>query len=518
MIARIRVLVVDDHAIVRKGIRALLATEPDIEMIGEAINGREAIGQTETLQPDVILMDLVMPEIDGIEAIRRITARQPEARILVLTSFATNEKVFPAVKAGALGYLLKDSEPEVLVQAIRQAHRGESSLHPTIARKLLEELSPASEQSSTSGRLAEREVDVLRRVAQGQSNLEIADRLMMSETEVRTHISAILSKLHLVSRTQAVLYGLQEGLASLDEAAPDSLSRLLAAFREVADPISVVADAGTPHSIAELQLSSESLSEREFGVLRLITEHQKVAQELALAGEIQASFLPDALPNVAGWQLAATLKPARETSGDFYDFVPLPNGRLGIVVADVVDKGMGAALYMALCRTLIRTYAAEFETQPEQMFSVVNRRILQDTRTNLFVTLFYGILDPTTGGLSYANAGHNPPYLLSAQNGDPVQALRRTGMPLGVLEEATWERGSGQISSGDALVLYTDGIPEAQNGHEEFFSEQRFLEIIQSNRGRSAQDMQDLLLAEVHSFVADAPQLDDITLMVVVRE
>ena len=135
----IRVLVVDDHAIVRKGIRALLATEPDIEMVGEATNGKEAISQTESLQPDVILMDLVMPEVDGIEAIRRITARQPEARILVLTSFATNEKVFPAIKAGALGYLLKDSEPEVLVQAIRQAHRGESSLHPTIARKLLEE-------------------------------------------------------------------------------------------------------------------------------------------------------------------------------------------------------------------------------------------------------------------------------------------------------------------------------------------------------------------------------------------
>jgi NarL family two-component system response regulator LiaR len=150
----IRVLVVDDHAIVRKGIRALLATESDIEMVGEATNGKEAISQTENLQPDVILMDLVMPEVDGIEAIRHITARQPEARILVLTSFATNEKVFPAIKAGALSYLLKDSEPEVLLQAIRQAHRGESSLHPTIARNLLEELSPASEQSSAFGRLA----------------------------------------------------------------------------------------------------------------------------------------------------------------------------------------------------------------------------------------------------------------------------------------------------------------------------------------------------------------------------
>jgi len=514
----IRVLVVDDHAIVRQGIRALLATEPDIEMIGEATNGKEAISQAESLQPDVILMDLVMPEIDGIEAIRRITARQPEARILVLTSFATNEKVFPAVKAGALGYLLKDSEPEVLVQAIRQAYRGESSLHPTIARKLLAELSLASEQAPTSRQLIDREVEVLRWVAQGQSNQEIADRLTMSEAEVRTHISNTLSKLHLVSRTQAVLYGLQEGLASLDDAAPDSLSRLLAAFREVADSMSSVTEAGTPQGVAPPQPAIEPLSERELGVLRLIAEHQKVAQELALAGEIQASFLPDALPNVAGWELAATLDPARETSGDFYDFIHLPNGRLGIVVADVVDKGMGAALYMALCQTLIRTYAAEFDTQPDLLFSTVNRRILQDTHSSLFVTLFYGILDPATGALTYGNAGHNPPYLLNALNRAPVQALRRTGMPLGVLEKASWEQGSVQIASGDALLLYTDGIPEAQNQQGEFFGEKRLLKIVQSNLGRSAQDMQKVLLAGVHRFRGDAPQLDDITLMVVVRE
>ncbi len=512
----IQVLVVDDHAIVRKGIRALLATEPDIEMIGEAENGSEAVSQTESLQPDVILMDLVMPEVDGIEAIRRITARQPEARILVLTSFATNEKVFPAIKAGALGYLLKDSEPEVLVQAIRQVYRGESSLHPTIARKLLEELSPASEQSSTSRQLAEREVEVLERVAQGWSNQEIANRLVMSEAEVRSHISNILSKLHLTSRTQAVLYALQEGLASPDDAAPHALSRLLAAFRKATDAAPSATGEGNPQEIPQPPV--ESLSERELGVLRLIAEHQKVAQELALAGEIQASFLPDTLPNVAGWQLAATLHPARETSGDFYDFVCLSNGRLGIVIADVVDKGMGAALYMALCRTLIRTYAVEYDAQPDLVFSVVNRRILLDIHTNLFVTVFYGILDPTTGTLTYCNAGHNPPYLLAAQNRDQVQALRRTGMPLGVLKDATWEQNSVQIATGDALVLYTDGIPEAQNRQEEFLGEKRLLENIQGNLGRSARDMQNALLAEVHRFMGDAPQFDDITLMVVVRE
>ena len=218
MTSSIRVLVADDHAIVRKGIRALLATEPDIEVVGEAENGREAVTEAEKLQPDVILMDLVMPEMDGIEAIRRITARQPEARILVLTSFAADDKVFPAIKAGALGYLLKDSGPEELVQAIHQVYLGESSLHPTIARKLLQELSRPSKRPPTPEPLTEREVEVLRLVARGRSNREIADQLVISEATVRTHVSNILSKLHLASRTQAALYALREGLASLDDA------------------------------------------------------------------------------------------------------------------------------------------------------------------------------------------------------------------------------------------------------------------------------------------------------------
>jgi NarL family two-component system response regulator LiaR len=213
----IKVLVVDDHVIVRKGIRALLATEPNIEVIGEAKNGQEAIAESERLQPDVILMDLVMPEMDGIEAIRYITDHQPGARILVLTSFATDEKVFPAIKSGALGYLLKDSNPEELVQAIHQVYRGESSLHPTIARKLLQELSRPPQRPPTAEPLTEREMAVLRLIAHGLSNQEIADQLVISEATVRTHVSNILSKLHLASRTQAALYALREGLASLDE-------------------------------------------------------------------------------------------------------------------------------------------------------------------------------------------------------------------------------------------------------------------------------------------------------------
>ena len=213
----IRIIIADDHAIVRKGIRAVLRNLPDIDVVGEAATGWEAIAEVTRLQPDVVLMDLAMPELDGIEAIRRIMNDHPEVRILVLTSFASEDKIFPAIKAGALGYHLKDSTPEELMEAIRQVHHGESSLHPVIARKVLQELSRPSEHPPTPDPLTPREVEVLRLVAQGRNNQEIAEELVISETTVRTHVSNILSKLHLASRTQAALYALREGLASLDE-------------------------------------------------------------------------------------------------------------------------------------------------------------------------------------------------------------------------------------------------------------------------------------------------------------
>jgi NarL family two-component system response regulator LiaR len=230
----IRVLLVDDHAIVRDGIRSLLTTQPDIEVVGETNNGREAVAIAESLQPEVILMDLVMPGMDGIEAIRRIVDSQPESRILVLTSFSAEDKVFPAIKAGAMGYLFKDCDSEELVRAIRQVFRGESSLHPKIARMLLQEMAtPRREGVCESAPrpdlpavdpLTDRELEVLKLVARGRSNREIADELVVAEGTIRTHVSNILSKLHLVSRTQATLFALREGLTSLDDASilPDA--------------------------------------------------------------------------------------------------------------------------------------------------------------------------------------------------------------------------------------------------------------------------------------------------------
>ena len=213
----IRVLIVDDHGIVRKGIRALLAEIRDIEVVGEAGDGQEAIAQTEALKPDVILMDLVMPGVDGIQATRQITNREPCPRVLVLTSFASDDKVFPAIKAGALGYLLKDSEPSDLVDAIRQVYRGEPSLQPSIAQKVLQELKAPAAFQPTPDPLTDREMEVLRLVAKGLTNPAIAQRLIVTEATVRTHVSNILGKLHLANRVQATLYALQEGITSLDD-------------------------------------------------------------------------------------------------------------------------------------------------------------------------------------------------------------------------------------------------------------------------------------------------------------
>ena len=213
----IRVLLADDHAVVRGGIRALLEHEEGIEVIGEADNGEEAVHLALSLMPDVILLDLMMPQKTGIEAIEEIKEKNLDARILVLTSFADDDKVFAAIKAGAMGYLLKQTTPAELFQAVRDVYHGESSLHPTIARKLIRELNRPSNLPPVDEPLTDREVEVLILSQRGLSNQDIADRLIISERTVRTHVSNILSKLHLANRTQAALYALKEGLTSLEE-------------------------------------------------------------------------------------------------------------------------------------------------------------------------------------------------------------------------------------------------------------------------------------------------------------
>jgi len=252
----------------------------------------------------------------------------------------------------------------------------------------------------------------------------------------------------------------------------------------------------------------------------LQTSH-KVTRELTQAGIIQSSFLPQEIPAKEGWSLSAALEPAGETSGDFYDFIELPGDRLGILVADVTDKGAGAALFMASSRTLVRTYADQYPDNPEKVIQAVNKRLVMDTHDGLYVTLFYGIVDLGAGTLNYCNAGHNPPYLFKSGKKVEVTGLPPTGMTLGILDQETWEHRIVSLNDGDTLIVYPDGISEAQNVQGEFFDEQRIIETALaavSDGTISAGDICQNILREIHDFIGSAERVDDLTLLVLRRD
>jgi NarL family two-component system response regulator LiaR len=214
---KIRVLVVDDQTVVREGLVAILSYNPEIEVVGQAEDGLQALAMVKEKKPDVILLDLVMPREDGLAAIPKIKNAMPEARILVVTSFAENDRVFQAIKAGALGYVLKDATRDQLFQAIRDVAQGQAFLHPSIAMKVIQEINHPKEILYTANPLTPRELETLRLIARGLSNQEIASTLFVHERTVAKYVSSILDKLHLANRTQAALYAVQEGLTELPE-------------------------------------------------------------------------------------------------------------------------------------------------------------------------------------------------------------------------------------------------------------------------------------------------------------
>lgn len=217
MTTKIKVMIVDDHGIVRQGLRTYLDLLEDITVVAEAENGLDALEKVKQFNPDIVLMDLVMPEMDGIEATHKICGSYPGVKVIVLTSFTEDEKVFAAIKAGAVGYLLKDISPPELAKAIQAVHSGETHLHPEITKKLMNQfVSPKSDIEITPDELTPREMEVLQLIAQGLSNKELANKLTISEKTVKTHLSSIFSKLHLSDRTQAAIYALKHNLVPDD--------------------------------------------------------------------------------------------------------------------------------------------------------------------------------------------------------------------------------------------------------------------------------------------------------------
>lgn len=209
----ITVILIDDHAMVRQGVRAFLATQPDLKVVGEAGSGAEGVPLAGQLIPDVVLMDLVMPEMDGVEATRQLKRVSPRSQVIVLTSYHEDEHIFPALKAGALSYVLKDIGPNELAEAIRKAAEGEAVLHPRVAARVIKELQGAPRDSiNVFHELSEREMEVLKLIAAGMSNAEIAEKLVLSEKTVKGHVSNILSKLQLADRTQAAVFAWREGV------------------------------------------------------------------------------------------------------------------------------------------------------------------------------------------------------------------------------------------------------------------------------------------------------------------
>lgn len=256
-----------------------------------------------------------------------------------------------------------------------------------------------------------------------------------------------------------------------------------------------------------------ALAVRRAQVYQALTQHQRVEQELHLAGEIQGSLLPGRFPEVDRWRLSALLVSARDTSGDYFDFIPIQDGRVGVVVADVADKGVGAALYMALSRAYLRSQALVGDPSPDPVLNMLNKRILEDTDTGLFVTLFYGLVAPGDPVLRYGNAGHPPPLLVRSDPARPVELLTRTGMAVGVESACCYEEAEVTLFPGDFVVIYSDGITEASNAVGEPYAIPRLIDEVDSLRGLSPLDVRTRLMESFHKFAGEE-QEDDITLVI----
>lgn len=271
--------------------------------------------------------------------------------------------------------------------------------------------------------------------------------------------------------------------------------------------------------------SSVSLRERELELMGFLSQasralHAVIArrQELAFAGQLQASLLPSESPAIPGYELTANWLPARETSGDFYDFFSLPGGRFGIMIADVVDKGMEAALLMALGRTLVRTHITDHPDTPDALLRVVNRRLRTELENGTLITVIYGILDPAAGTFHYSNAGHPPARLFQKNRATAPILLPPSGVPLGMFDQVSWRSEKVTLQPGSLLVMYTDGIEDAQDEKGTLFGAERVVGSVQGAEMQAASGTRDTLLRDLSAFTGSTPRFDDITLVLLSRD
>lgn len=531
---KIRVIIVDDHSIVRRGLGAILSTSDQLELVGEAEDGQEAVELCELVQPDVVLMDLIMPRMDGIDSTRAIHQRWPHINVLVLTSFTEKEMIQGALDAGARGYLLKNVKGSELVDGIIQVYQGGQ----TIAQEARQTLHLSEQLSMLEGEINAQNVSTAliaeslnKRLPKLFPNYQIQVRLFPDQ-DLYTYPAQPQTPIPELGWEWLRASGEMKFFSHGDEFPWGGIQTwsslmLLTAIqgKDLGEPFGGIGllSNETTINIDETTEIVTSLARilampLERGKIASLNEHRKRASdELEMAGRLQSRILPEKPPAIQGWDLATQLLPARETSGDFYDFIPLANDKWGILIADVTDKGLGAAVFMAMCSALIRTYAVRFPTLPALALSSVNERIFTDMRGGLFLTTFYGILEPHTGRLRYVNAGHNPPFFLRGLKGKSIDKLQRTGIALGVSKNATWQQKVLKFSPGDLLVMYTDGITEAHNRHGTFFSDDRLLNTIRANKDRPASDILEAILSEVNGFTRGALDQDDMALVILAR-
>jgi len=294
----------------------------------------------------------------------------------------------------------------------------------------------------------------------------------------------------------------------------------ISALDDIDDKVSAFAVGGVDYITKPFQMEEVLARVETHLALRRLQRsledtNRRMEQELALAARVQASFMARGLPALPGYELAVRLIPALQTSGDFYDVVKLTDGRVALIIADVVDKGVGAALYMAMSCALLRSSLFDYGGAPAAVFKAVNERLLAYATADQFVTVFLGILEPESGTLIYANAGHNPPIWL-CRNEAP-QWLASTGPPLAIVETMAWEQQRIELLSGDALVLYTDGVTESENQREGFYGQDRLLQVSRDAYNCSAEALRDAILHDVETFTDDSHPADDVAMMVLSR-